>query len=65
MNYLEHVGKYCMMLRQVFKTPQRPLCFIYSLFTDIEDVGHTSLGIIMFLSFFIWWFISLHTALTL
>ena len=65
MNYLEHVGKYCMMLGQVFKTPQRPRVFRDALFKDIEELGHKSLGIIMFISFFIGGVIALQTALNL
>ena len=65
MNYLEHVGKYCMMLGQVFKIPQRPRVFRDALFKDIEELGHKSLGIIMFISFFIGGVIALQTALNL
>ena len=65
MNYLEHIGKYFMMLRQVFKKPQRPRVFKEALFKDIEELGLKSLGIIMFISFFIGGVIALQTALNL
>ena len=65
MNYLEHIGKYFMMLRQVFKKPQRPRVFREALFKDIEELGLKSLGIIMFISFFIGGVIALQTALNL
>ncbi|WOC39625.1 ABC transporter permease [Polaribacter sp. HL-MS24] len=65
MNYLEHIGKYFMMLRQVFKKPQRPRVFREALFKDIEELGLKSLGIILFISFFIGGVIALQTALNL
>ena len=53
MNYLEHVGKYFIMLGQVFKRPQRFKVFYEALLREIEELGLKSLGIIMFISFFI------------
>ena len=41
-----------MMLRQVFKKPQKWSVFKEMLFREIEDLGLKSLGIIMFISFF-------------
>jgi phospholipid/cholesterol/gamma-HCH transport system permease protein len=65
MTYLEHVGKYFVMLGRVFKKPQKPLIFYQALLKEIEDLGIKSLGIIMFISFFIGGVISLQTALNL
>lgn len=65
MTYLEHVGKYFMMLGRVFKKPQKPLIFYEALMKEIEDLGIKSLGIIMFISFFIGGVLSLQTALNL
>lgn len=65
MTYLEHVGKYFIMLGRVFKKPQKPLIFYQALLKEIEDLGLKSLGIIMFISFFIGGVISLQTALNL
>lgn len=65
MNYLEHIGKYFMMLGQVFKKPQRFRVFYEALFKEIEELGLKSLGIIMFISFFIGGVIALQTALNL
>jgi len=53
MNYLEHIGKYFIMLGRVFKKPQRSKVFYEALLREIEDLGLKSLGIIMFISFFI------------
>jgi phospholipid/cholesterol/gamma-HCH transport system permease protein len=65
MNYIEHTGKYFMMLVQVFKKPQRTRVFYEALFKEIEELGLKSLGIIMFISFFIGGVIALQTALNL
>ena len=63
MNYLEHIGKYFMMLRQVFKRPQKWKVFRETLFRELEDLGLKSLGIIMFISFFIGGVVAIQTAL--
>ena len=65
MNYLEHTGKYFMMLGRVFKKPQRTKVFYEAFLKEIEDLGLKSLGIIMFISFFIGGVIALQTALNL
>jgi phospholipid/cholesterol/gamma-HCH transport system permease protein len=63
MNYFEHVGKYFMMLRQVFKKPQKWSVFKETLFREVEDLGLKSLGIIMFISFFVGGVVAIQTAL--
>ena len=65
MNYIEHTGKYFMMLKQVFKKPQRARVFKEALTREIEELGTKSLGIVMFISFFIGGVIALQTALNL
>jgi len=65
MNYLEHIGKYFIMLGRVFKKPQRSKVFYEALLREIEDLGLKSLGIIMFIYFFIGGVIALQTALNL
>ncbi len=65
MNYLEHIGKYFMMLGQVFRKPQKGRIFYEALLKEIEELGIKSLGIIMFISFFIGGVIALQTALNL
>ena len=54
-----------MMLTQVFKKPQKGVIFYESLIKEIEELGLKSLGIIMFISFFIGGVIALQTALNL
>ena len=63
MNYFEHVGKYLLMLGQVFKKPQKWKVFREMLFREIEDLGLKSLGIITFISFFIGGVVAIQTAL--
>ncbi|WP_298765511.1 ABC transporter permease [uncultured Polaribacter sp.] len=65
MIYLEHIGKYFMMLGRVFKKPQRGRIFYQALLKELEDLGLKSIGIIMFISFFIGGVIALQTALNL
>ena len=65
MNYIEHIGKYFTMLKQVFSRPQRARVFREALFREIDELGHKSIGIIAFISFFIGGVIALQTALNL
>ncbi|MGY0408143.1 MAG: MlaE family ABC transporter permease, partial [Polaribacter sp.] len=65
MIYLEHIGKYFLMLARVFTKPQRKGLFYKALMKEIEDLGLKSLGIVMFISFFIGGVIALQTALNL
>jgi phospholipid/cholesterol/gamma-HCH transport system permease protein len=52
-----------MMLRQVFKRPQKWKVFRETFFREVEDLGLKSLGIIMFISFFIGGVVAIQTAL--
>ncbi len=63
MNYIEHIGKYFLMLKQVFQRPQKWSVFRDMLFREIEDLGLKSLGIIAFISFFIGGVVAIQTAL--
>jgi len=65
MNYLSHVGKYFLMLSQVFRRPQRGRVFKEALLREMDELGLKSLGIIMFISFFIGGVIALQTALNI
>ena len=63
MTYLKHIGKYFMMLAQVFKRPQKGRVFKEALFKEFDELGLKSLGIVIFISFFIGGVIALQTAL--
>ena len=65
MKYLKDIGKYFLMLKEVFSKPQRGRVFYEALLKEIEELGLKSLGIIMFISFFIGGVIALQTALNL
>ncbi len=65
MNYFEHIGKYFIMLKQVFKKPQKWSVFKETLFREIEDLGLKSLGIIVFISFFVGGVVAIQTALNI
>ena len=63
MNYIEHIGKYFIMLKHVFKKPQKWSVFRETLFREVEDLGLKSLGIIAFISFFVGGVVAIQTAL--
>mgnify|MGYP000621911373 FL=1 len=65
MNYIEHIGKYYLMLKQVFRRPQKARIFYDALLREVEELGLKSIGIILFISFFIGGVIALQTALNL
>ena len=65
MAYLIHVGKYFMMLVQVFKRPQKGRVFKEALFNEFDELGIKSIGIVVFISFFIGGVIALQTALNI
>ena len=51
------------MLKQVLKKPQKWSVFRETLFREIDDLGLKSLGIIMFISFFVGGVVAIQTAL--
>ena len=65
MTYLKHIGKYFMMLGQVFKIPQRGRVFRETVFREFDELGLKSIGIVIFISFFIGGVIALQTALNI
>ncbi|MCF6169117.1 MlaE family ABC transporter permease [Lutibacter sp.] len=65
MNYLKHIGKYFIMLKQVFRKPQKWSVFREVLFREIEDLGLKSMGIIMFISFFVGGVVAIQTAMNI
>lgn len=63
MNYFASIGKYFLMLKQVFRKPQKWSIFREMMFREIEDLGLKSLGIIVFISFFVGGVVAIQTAL--
>ena len=60
--YLESIGKYALMLKQVFKKPQKPKVFWENYFKEVEDLGIKSVGLVSFISFFIGGVVTIQTA---
>lgn len=63
MNYIEHVGKYFLMLGQVFRRPQKGKIFKETLLREVDDLGNKSLGISAFIAFFVGGVVAIQTAL--
>jgi phospholipid/cholesterol/gamma-HCH transport system permease protein len=63
MNNIEHIGAYFMMLIEVFKKPQKWSVFWEALFREIDDLGLKSLGITVFIGFFVGGVVAIQTAL--
>ena len=64
-NYFRYIGKYFLMLQQVFKSPQKRSIFRELIFKEIEDLGISSIGIVAFISFFVGGVVVIQTALNL
>lgn len=64
MNYLHHIGAYFLMLKEVFKKPQKWSVFREMFFREVDDLGLKSLGITAFISFFVGGVVSIQTALS-
>ena len=60
--YLETIGKYALMLKEVFKKPQKPKIFWENFFKEVEDLGIKSIGLVGFISFFIGGVVTIQTA---
>ncbi|MEN8186864.1 MAG: ABC transporter permease [Bacteroidota bacterium] len=63
MKYLENIGKYFLMLGQVFRRPQKRAIFRENVFKEIEELGLKSLGIVAFISFFVGGVVAIQTGL--
>ena len=63
--YIKSIGAYTLMLQKVFKKPQKKAIFKDAIFREIEDLGLKSVGIVVFISFFIGGVVAIQTALNL
>ncbi|RUA09284.1 MAG: ABC transporter permease [Flavobacteriia bacterium] len=63
MKYLHNIGKYFLMLGQVFKKPQKRSVFHDNIFKEIEELGLKSIGIVAFISFFVGGVVAIQTGL--
>lgn len=52
MQFLNHIGQYILLLREVFRKPERPSIYLRQIITEIDNLGIKSLGIVIFISVF-------------
>ncbi|MCK5824678.1 MAG: ABC transporter permease [Ichthyobacteriaceae bacterium] len=62
MAYIESIGKYFLLLKEVFRKPEKTKVYIDLYFREIEDLGLSSFGLVAFFSFFIGAVVSLQMA---
>lgn len=62
---LTHIGKYFLMLKEVFNKPLKWSAMRNLIFKEIDDLIIGSLGIVAFISFFVGGVVSIQTALNL
>ncbi len=60
--YLEAIGKYVLMMKEVLTKPQKKKIFWENFFKEIEDLGIKSIGLVAFISFFIGGVVTIQTA---
>ncbi len=65
MNYFESIGSYAIMIREVFKKPTKWKIMKTLILKEIDELMFGSLGIIIFVSFFIGGVVAIQTALNL
>ena len=65
MNYLASIGSYAIMIVEVFKKPTKWRIMKSLIFKEIDELIFGSLGIIVFISFFIGGVVAIQTALNL
>jgi phospholipid/cholesterol/gamma-HCH transport system permease protein len=63
--YLSQIGKYFLMLKEVFNKPTKWSVMRGLIFKEIDDLVIDSLGIVAFISFFVGGVVSIQTALNL
>ena len=63
--YLSQIGKYFLMIKEVFKKPTKWSAMKVLIFKEIDDLIIGSLGIVAFISFFVGGVVSIQTALNL
>ncbi len=65
MNYLSAIGSYCIMVWEVFKKPTKWRIMKSLILKEIDELIFGSLGIIIFISFFIGGVVAIQTALNI
>ncbi|MGV6830508.1 MAG: MlaE family ABC transporter permease [bacterium] len=65
MTYLQNIGKYFLMIKEMFRKPTKWPVMRSLILKDIDDLVIGSLGIIAFISFFVGGVITIQTALNI
>ena len=65
MNYLAAIGAYALMVREVFKKPTKWRIMKALILKEIDELIYGSLGILVFISFFIGGVVAIQTALNI
>ncbi|MAJ90006.1 MAG: ABC transporter permease [Flavobacteriales bacterium] len=65
MKLLKHFGLYFIMMSKVISIPEKWKAFRIQLILELEKIGINSLGIVLFISFFVGGVVSIQTALNL
>lgn len=65
MKYLKEIGKYFLMIQEMFRKPTKWSMMKNLIFKEVDDLMLNSLGIVAFISFFVGGVISIQTALNL
>lgn len=65
MKYIKEIGKYFLMIQEMFKKPTKWSVMKNLIFKEVDDLMLNSLGIVAFISFFVGGVISIQTALNL
>ena len=63
--YLSQIGKYFLMLKEVFNKPTKWSVMRHLIFKEVDDLIIDSLGIVSFISFFVGGVVAIQTALNL
>ena len=62
---LKHLGQYFIMMKKVMSKPEKLKVFWKQLLLEIEKVGLNSIGIVLFISFFVGGVVSIQTAINM
>lgn len=65
MNYISSIGKYFIMIKELFKKPTKWSIMKTLILKEIDELVYGSMGIIIFVSFFIGGVVTIQTALNL
>jgi len=65
MTYLENIGRYFLMIKEMFRKPTKWSVMKSLILKDIEDLIIGSIGIVAFISFFVGGVITIQTALNI